>query len=245
MVSYNTNIDIKQIENILRIKFNTTNYKSKLEYQLALIDEEYNIVPMTIHKKFYENNLIYKNTIYSTGKEPIETNITLKDDNFTYDKNYTLIAFGKDIYGEKVNFFYMEPKTLFISALNNKNINEGTIAIEQTYITNEINEPNITIIDEITNQVNKPEESSIEKSSSDKSIIEPSITISDNVTDEENESNQKKKSEGNKKALIIVFSIIGGIIIIGASIGLIIYCKKKRYKAVNNKDSNTFINLNT
>ena len=56
MVSYNKNIDIKQFENILRIKFNTTNYKSKLEYQLALIDEEYIIDPILIHKKFYEND---------------------------------------------------------------------------------------------------------------------------------------------------------------------------------------------
>ena len=190
--------------------------------------------------------MIFKNTIYSTGKETIETNITLKDDNFIYDKNYTLIAFGKDIYGEKINF-YMEHKTLFISAPNNKNINAGTIDKEQPYITNEINEPKITIIDENTNQVNKPQESSIEKSSSDKSIIEPSISFPDNVTKEENKSNQidnKKKSEGNKKTLIIVFSIIGGIILIGASIVLIIYCKKEGNKAVNNNDSNTNINFN-
>ena len=107
MVQYNKSIDIKQIGNILRIKFNTTNYKSKLEYQLALIDEEYNLKPFSIHKKFYENNLIYKNVIYSTGKEQIETNITLKNDNFTYNKNYTLIAFAKDINGENLNYIYL------------------------------------------------------------------------------------------------------------------------------------------
>ena len=140
----------------------------------------------------------------------------------------------------------MEPKTLFISAPNNKNINDGTTALEQTYITNETNEPNITTTDESTN-INKPEESSIEKSSSDKPIVEPSISIPDKVTDEEkNETNQihnKKKSEGNKKTLIIVFSILGGIIIIGASIVLIIYCKMKRNKAVNKDEPNTIMNL--
>ena len=107
MVQYNKSIDIKQIGNILRIKFNTTNYKSKLEYQLALIDEEYNIKPFSVHEKFYENNLVCKNVIYSTGKEQIETNITLKNDNFTYNKNYTLIAFAKDINGENLNYIYL------------------------------------------------------------------------------------------------------------------------------------------
>ena len=76
----------------MKIKFNTTNYNSKLEYNIALIDEDDNIDPISIHKKFFDNNLIYKDIIYSAGIEPIETNFSLKDNNFTYDKNYTIIA---------------------------------------------------------------------------------------------------------------------------------------------------------
>ena len=48
-ISYEKNIDIEQIENNLIIIFNTTNYKSKLEYQVALIDEENNLEPTSIH----------------------------------------------------------------------------------------------------------------------------------------------------------------------------------------------------
>ena len=75
----------------MRIKFNTTNYNSKLEYQIALIEKEDNIDPILIHKKFFENDLIYKNIIYSLGIEPIGINFSIKD-NFTYNKNYTVIA---------------------------------------------------------------------------------------------------------------------------------------------------------
>ena len=32
IISYDTNVDIRQIENILSVKFNITNYKSRLEY---------------------------------------------------------------------------------------------------------------------------------------------------------------------------------------------------------------------
>ena len=121
------------------IIFNTTNYKSKLEYQVALIDEENNLEPTSIHKKFYENNLIYKKTIYSTGIEPIETNFTLKQDTFNYNKNYTIIVYGKDISGNNFNYFYMEPKTLFINRPNKtKDSSKSTMIIE----------PNITYIEE-------------------------------------------------------------------------------------------------
>ena len=94
-ILYDKNIDIKQVENNLIIKFNTTNYNTKLEYDIALINQEDNIEPFSIHQKFLENNFIYKNIIYSNGIEPLETIFSL-DNNFIYDKNYTIIAYGKD-----------------------------------------------------------------------------------------------------------------------------------------------------
>ena len=129
-------------------KFNTTNYNSKLEYQIAVIDEEDNINPTTIHKKFYEDNLIYKNTIYSTGIEPIEASFTLKQDTFKYNKKYTIIMYGKDIYSNNVNYFYMEPKTLFIKDPSITNESNSTNSIEQK--TDKITvEPSVTTIEEM------------------------------------------------------------------------------------------------
>ena len=253
MILYNKNIDVEQIENILKIKFNTTNYDSKLEYQLALIDEEYNIEPISIHKKFYENNIIYKNIIYSKGIEPIETNITLKNDNFTYDKNYTLIAFGKDSYRGKLNYFYMEPKTLFISSFNNQNKNTDSNTIEQSIITDVENESNSKIIQDSTNNArNSDVEDSIDKS-------KDSITnvVDDIDTDNGDDYidyipiNDEKKSKEKKIVIAIVCLVIGAIIIIvGLLIGLI-YCKKKKNNLSNNcnpnddkKDYNTTDQIN-
>ena len=59
IILHNKSINIKQIENILRIKFNTTNYKARLEYHIALIEKEDNINPLYILKKFYENIYIH------------------------------------------------------------------------------------------------------------------------------------------------------------------------------------------
>ena len=145
IISYNKYMDIKQIENHLRIKFNTTNYKSRLEYQIALIEKEDNIDPLKIHKKFYENNLINKNIIYSSGKESIETNISLQKNgsDFKYDKNYTLIAYGKDYYGDKINYFYMEPISLFIANPYESNENKETYNINNTQKTNNNDSNNI------------------------------------------------------------------------------------------------------
>ena len=181
IISYNKNLDIKQIENILRIKFNTTNYKSRLEYQIALIEKEENIDPLSIHKKFYENNLIYKNIIYSSGKEPIETNISLinNTNNFTYDKDYTLIAYGKDFYGDSINYFYMEPISLFIADPNKSNVNEETNNITNTSKTNNTD---ITIIDpETTNDIK--ESTTISESTSTKNNTESTISTTKTNTE--------------------------------------------------------------
>ena len=232
LILYEKNFDIKQKENNLIIKFNTTNYNSKLEYQIALIDGEDNIDPMTIHKKFYENNFIYKNTIYSTGIEPIETNFTLKQDTFNYNKNYTIIMYGKDIYGNNINYFYMEPKTLFISLPNNTNINDST--------------SNNTNIDENTNDY----KGTTITEESTKTIDELSDTSNTEETDTgfEPRNNfyfpKKKKNEGKINAMIIVFSLLGVVIILGLSIALSRFYKKKNNKILNKSNSQVNLKIN-
>ena len=201
-ILYEKNFDIEQIENNLIIKFNTTNYKSKLEYQEALIDAENNIDPISIHKKFYENNLISKNTIYSTGITPIETSFTLNQKTFNYNKNYTIIVYGKDIYGNNFNYFYMEPKTFFISRQNNTNdSSKNTIIIEPSYTYIEDNESSDTS----------------KKKETDKD-------------DENNNIIKNSKKKNSKKTTIIVLACIGGVIIIALSIVLLFYCKKKKHQ---------------
>ena len=317
-ISYNKSLDVEQIENTLRIKFNTTNYKSRLEYQIALIEKEDNIDHLSIHKKFYENNLIYKNTIYSSGKEPIETNISLINDtnNFTYDKDYTLIAYGKDFYGDNFNYFYMDPLSLFIKDPNKPNIKEETNSITNTptikITDNTMNDPvdpkppidiketnkiepknsaiiqststttkNIiestakttaestisttktavesgpkTTIETTTQSETKIYISSTVEEQTNKITIEPSITNIPSIgeTDNTNVSNpvinfnDKKSSDGNKiNTIAIVFSVIGGIVLIGGIIGLTIYFKKISVNVLNNngneKQESSIINL--
>ena len=225
-ISYNKKLDIKQIGNILRIKFNTTNYKSRLEYQIGLIEKEENIDPLAIHKKFYENNLIYKNTIYSSGKESIETNISLMNNtfntfNFTYDKYYTLIALGKDFYDDNINYFYMEPLTLFILDPNKPIIEEETNIIT-------------TISSSKNSDITVKESNDIETNISD--ISENTIFNIENNP----ESSSKKIIESNSSDITIILSVLGGVVILGGIVGLIIYCKKKNS---NNALNSSIINL--
>ena len=289
IILYNKYMDIKQIENILRVKFNTTNYKSRLEYQIALIEKEDNIDPLKIHKKFYENNLIYKNIIYSSGKESIETNISLikNGSDFQYDKNYTLITYGKDYYGNKINYFYMEPITLFISDPyesnedketntntntpkttnnndNNKIETENTYAIKESTTKSEIesSKKNIesTIIatkitieskdkdlaESSTNSESK-NTFSIDKEKTDTIIIEQSNIPINSIVETENSEESipviviNDKRNDKTLTLSIIFSVIGGIIILGAIIGYTIYYIKINANKIN--ESNTEINI--
>ena len=260
ILSYDTNIDIKQIENNLRVKFNTTNYKSRLEYQIALIEKEDNIDSLLIHKKFYENNLIYKNIIYSSGKESIDMNISLINDinNNNFDKDYTLIGYGKEYYGDSINYFYMDPISLFISnpiKTNTKEESNTIINIPSTYVIKNIDNPIIgpTISSKITTttttststatatsttiiskkddikETNVIESKSSSEEKSDKIIVEPITTP---ITSLEETDNNKEPipdiirdnhSDNNKTNIIaIVFSAIGGAIILTGIVGLTI-----------------------
>ena len=66
-ILYDKNLDIEQNENILKIKFNTTSYNSKLEYYVALVDNEKEINPLSFRNIIFENNSVYRNILYSIG----------------------------------------------------------------------------------------------------------------------------------------------------------------------------------
>ena len=234
-ISYDKNLDIEQIDNLLRIKFNTTNYNSKIEYQIALVNNTNDIDPISIHKIFQENNLIYRNIIYSSGIEPIETNFSLNDnDNITYGKNYTIIAFGKQLIDGSFNYLYMEPKTFLIIGPEKIKINEeDEINIEDTIKIEELTEI-------ISNEPNMP---SIEEEETDAKNNNSSNNNSFNNS--ENQIISKKDGDdSNTQTLAIVFSVLGGVIILGVAVGLIIYFKKKKNIVVNNNiTSNSISNL--
>ena len=116
-IIYDRNINVEQNENILIVKFNTTTYNSKLEYYISLIDNDDNIDLIQFHEFIFENKYIYKNIFHSIGVDPIETNISLPN-NFKYNKNYTIIILGKDTYGDSFNYYYFEPKKIFIENSN-------------------------------------------------------------------------------------------------------------------------------
>ena len=237
--------------------------------------------------------MIYKTTLYSAGNEPIETNISLaNNNNITYDKNYTIIVYGKDFYGNSLNYFYMEPETLFItdpskpqsieptnSITNNVKNSENPIIAPQA--TNTIKETNI--IESKTNNLNqetnvvsnniesnntkpiveptsktttessetKPNiESTTDKEpkgtinpeeNTQKEIREPSNTLIEKESDKSESIHVIKPTENDskKKTLIIVFSILGCIIVIGGVIGMAIYLKKQSLNAINNNVNNT------
>ena len=213
-ISYNKKLAIEQIENNLIIKFNTTNYISKLEYYIAIIEKEDNIDPNIMHKKFFENDLLYKNIIYSTGKEQIETSFSLKN-NFIYNKNYSIIAYGKEDYGDSFNYFYLEPETLLIYNPNNtfiednkyNTVNINTNIIELNDSNSDIAiEPNITTIDEFSDKINGP------------------------IGKNEN------KNEDKLTTIIIIIIIVGSAIIVGGiSICLIFYTKNIRYNIIEDE----------
>ena len=241
-IIYNKNIDLEQIENHLIIKFNTTNYKSKLEYNIALVDKIDNIDPISIHKKFYENDLIYKNIINSNGIEPIETSFSLES-NFTYDKNYTVIAYGKDIYGRSFNFFYLEPKTLLIIDPNGTsvdNIFEGSDTItNESSITNINNEDIHNIITTITNTnedthniIIEPNISTNIDEGNENNIKEPNSTsINEDVENNNATRTKKEDKKGGISTLIILFIVLVGLVFIG---GIAIIFKSFPKKKNNN-----------
>ena len=230
VISYDTNVDIRQIENILNIKFNTTNYKSRLEYHIALIENQESIEPLIIHQKFYDNDLIYKKTIYSSGKESIETNLSLLNNtyNFTYNKDYTLIAYGKDFFGNSINYFYMDPVSLYISAPNSSTINQNNTIIKNS---------NIPEISNSDNSVIGPVISTTKDNSESTSITSTTPITSMEKTDDPDENIPNisfyKKDDDTKANIIAIVLACIGVVLLGGIMGYIIYYKTKVSNIVN------------
>ena len=252
-ISYNTNLNIKQNGNILDITFNSTNFNSKLEYYIALIEEEDKITPILIHEKFFENDLIYKNIIHSFGNEPIETNFFLKDD-FIYNKNYTAIAYGKDTYGENFNYFYFEPKTIYIIEPNIINTEESTINViskintnyinddtnninSETNIKNAYEESTFNIISEISNNYINDDIININNETNNKNVFDESThnIINDSIFNDEKgtdgngiiDNEKEKEKKLNTVVIVIIVFLAVSLIVTGIIVGLICYRKKK------------------
>ena len=130
-IIHDDSIYVEQNENILIVKFNTTSYNAKLEYYIALIDKNDDITPISYHDFIFNNNYIYRNIFNSKGIEPIETNISLKI-NFKYNKNYTLIVLGKEMYDDSFNYIYYEPKKIFINKDNKDSDDSHTDETDET-----------------------------------------------------------------------------------------------------------------
>ena len=125
----------------------------------------------------------------------------------------------------------MEPKTLFISLPNSTNINDST--------------SNNTNIDESTNDY----KGTTITEESTKAIDKISDTSNTEETDTgfEPRNNfyfpKKKKKEGKINAMIIVFSLLGVVIILGLSIALSRFYKKKNNNNKILNKSNSQVNL--
>ena len=220
---------------------------------IALIQEEDKITPILIHEKFFENDLIYKNIIHSFGNEPIETNFFLKDD-FIYNKNYTAIAYGKDTYGENFNYFYFEPKTIYIIEPNIINTEESTINViskintnyinddtnninSETNIKNAYEESTFNIISEISNNYINDDIININNETNNKNVFDESThnIINDSIFNDEKgtdgngiiDNEKEKEKKLNTVVIVIIVFLAVSLIVTGIIVGLICYRKKK------------------
>ena len=111
------------------------------------------------------------------------------------------------IFIQNQNFIFIDPKIIIFDGSTHNIINESNIINIDSDSDRNINEPNITNINGSTDSYK-------------------------NITD----TNEEDK-EGKISTLIIVIIVLGFVIIIGGiSIGLILYCrkKKKKYNVIKN-----------
>ena len=131
MVIYDTKIQINQQENVVNIKFNTTDYLSKIEYDIIIFENDNitnntnitNITNYLYHKKISDNFYIYKNIISSIGIEPISIDLKI-DEPLTYNKSYITYILGKENFGDSFHYIYYEPEKCTLIKTNPKNDSE-------------------------------------------------------------------------------------------------------------------------
>lgn len=125
MIAYDTNIIIKQFEKILNIKFNTSNYESKIEYNIMIFENNNNFKNITnylYHEIINNKSFIYKNIISSIGIDPISIDINI-DKFLSYEKKYITFILGKEYFENSFHYIYYDPKEFIV--INNKNKNDN------------------------------------------------------------------------------------------------------------------------
>ena len=130
MIYMDKNILIEQLKNILNIKFNTSLFESKIEFQIVIIEDNdiHNLSNYLLHKIIKNNSFIYKKIICSYGIEPISVDIDI--DKYFNDNTYiTAIILGKQYFREGYNYLYYEPAkfTVIKEKTKKKNKNIGII----------------------------------------------------------------------------------------------------------------------
>ena len=240
-ISYDTEIYMDYEDNILNIKFNTTNYETKIEYFVVITDNLdnniNNISNYLYHKIINNESFIYKNIICSIGVEPILIELNI-DEFFNYDIPYIIYILGKENFGSSLHYIYYEPKKFIIT------------------------------IDKPEEEIDEKSDEQAEEKTDDKSdeqTEEKTDDKSDEQTEEENEDKQnnekselEKEKEGkdyknsNKNYNSSDVGLIVGIIIaVIGFFGIILFCiyldKKKNkdkniIKEINDLDKNLIIN---
>ena len=243
-ISYDTKIYIDNDENVLNIKFNTTNYESKIEYYIIITENmdnnTKNITKYLYHKIINNKSFIYKNIINSVGIEPIVIKLNI-DEFFSYDIPYIIYILGKENFGETFHYIYYEPKEFNFSL--NENVEESEVEIEV-----EIEEKNDESTDEkICEEGEKKTDEESETLAEEQGNDEINDDEINETSEDKNHKNPKKNNSDNNVGLIvgIIFGIIGFTSIIFISY----YCYKKRFKNkinINNEikllDNNLVIN---
>ena len=139
MIVYDTNIIIKQFEETLNIKFNTTDYESKIEYNIIIFENNYNfknIAKYLYHEIVNNKSFIYKNIINSIGIVPISIDINI--DKFLSDeKSYIAFILGKEYFENSFHYIYYDPEVFIVT--KNKNESEKSEENNRSNISNRSN----------------------------------------------------------------------------------------------------------
>ena len=130
MITYDKSILVNQIENILNIKFNTTEYESNIEYNIAIIEDNNTINMKSLsHYSYHEitnNNDSLINFFYSSaGIEPISIELNV-DEYFNDNKSCIILVLGKQNFEGSYNYLYYDPILFKVT----KNKIETVIEIE-------------------------------------------------------------------------------------------------------------------
>jgi len=138
MIIYDKSINITQSGNYINIKFNTTNYETKVEYTIIIIENNTltNLSDYLYHEILDNKNYIYNNIISSRGIEPISIQINI-DKYLSYNQSYINLIIGKEDFYDSYHYIYYEPKEFFVHEYEIIDINTDNIdSIDNSIIIN-------------------------------------------------------------------------------------------------------------